>query len=129
MIDTPQIIASSNIYSYRSHSTTATSIIIIDTPQTIASPSNIGYNRGKVVQYKSDICYNTNDRNPCTSANIRAGKFYFPSCSSCCNFIQCGTLYTHTDNTPTPTLIAPTRNSIPPTRNPIPPASFPTPSK
>eukprot|EP01083_Nonionella_stella_P245785 853940_1 len=83
----------------------------------ISRTEHIGYNHGKIVQYKilksviistdcksksnkispkirrlnadTNICYNTKDKNPCTSENIAAKKFYFSSCSSCCKFIQC----------------------------------------
>eukprot|EP01083_Nonionella_stella_P261165 889559_1 len=34
-------------------------------------------------------CFDTTENNPCTPENIAAHKLYFPSCSSCCHFIQC----------------------------------------
>jgi hypothetical protein len=35
------------------------------------------------------ICFNTEDKNPCNMAQRQSEIYYFPSCTSCCNFIQC----------------------------------------
>eukprot|EP01083_Nonionella_stella_P190643 706002_1 len=34
------------------------------------------------------ICYDTADKNPCSKKQRQSGINYFPSCTSCCHFIQ-----------------------------------------
>eukprot|EP01083_Nonionella_stella_P277801 944577_1 len=37
----------------------------------------------------SNTCYNTGTKNPCCATQRASKIYYFPSCSGCCNFIQC----------------------------------------
>merc|ERR1712228_716433 len=45
-----------------------------------------GYNNNNK---DNNRCYNTKDKNPCNDRNTKGKNYYFASCTSECNFIQC----------------------------------------